>query len=362
MSVPATGGDEFDPLSLTDFNEHPDAGTEGEPLFSILLKAVEDASEAILVTEAQLEKPGPRILWVNPAFTAITGYERSEAVGQTPRILQGPKTESHVLRRLRKRLRAGERFEGETTNYRKDGTTFVNHWSIAPICNDDGRIEYWVSVQRDVTDKRRLQREVLRIQGDERRRIGRRLHDSVGSDLVSAGMLLDIVLEEYGQDDALRGRLQNVRAAIERGYDDLRNLTQGLSPVDLSEGSLTIALENLAVRSQVVLFEPATVHLDALLSDRDIGDLAHLYWIVKEATANALAHADAEEIVIRASQDADEVVLVVEDDGVGFVPDERSTESWGIRSMHYRADLIGADLDVASRPGAGTRVVCRLPV
>lgn len=68
----------------------------------------------------------------------------------------------------------------ETVNYRKDGTDFINHWSIAPIFDAEGEVCYWVSVQRDVTEKRRLQREVVRALDEERRRIGRDLHDSGG--------------------------------------------------------------------------------------------------------------------------------------------------------------------------------------
>jgi PAS domain S-box-containing protein len=359
MCVPANEGDVVEPLSFTDFNGRLDAAPERGTLFSILLKAVEDASEAIVVTEARLEEPGPRILWVNPAFTEITGYEREEAVGQTPRILQGPKTEPYVLRRLRKRLHAGERFEGEAVNYRKDGTTFVNHWSIAPIRDEAGGIEYWVSIQRDVTEKRQLEREVLRIQEEERRRIGRDLHDSVGSDLVSAGMLLDNVIEQYAEEEALTGRLQNVRAAIERGYDDLRTLTQGLSPVDLSEGSLTVALESLAGQVGNVGLEIGGVDLDAALADWAVESLAHVYWIVKEATMNAVQHADADVLTIRARRAGDVLILSVEDDGRGFVPGEETT-SWGLRTMGYRADLVGADLGIESEPGTGTRVSCRL--
>jgi PAS domain S-box-containing protein len=362
MSSSATDGGGFEPLPVPDSNGLFDNASGEERLLPILLKAVEDASEAILVTEAQLEAPGPRILWVNPAFTEITGYERDEVMGQTPRILQGPNTEASVLGRLRTRLAAGERFEGETINYRKDGTEFVNHWSIAPVRGSDETIAYWVSIQRDVTEKRQLEREVLRVQEEERRRIGRDLHDSVGSDLVSAGMLLDNVLDRYEDHEALAGSLQSVREAIERGYEALRELTRGLSPVDLSEGSLTIALENLAARSPNVHAETGEVDLDVVLADWDVEALAHLYWIVKEATTNALEHAAADTIRIRASREESSLVLAVEDDGVGMEAVDRDEQGWGLRTMQYRADLLSAELDVGPRPGGGTRVACRLPV
>lgn len=362
VSSPGNNNSGIEPLSFSESDGHPRSTSDDAVFLPILREVVEDASEAIVVTEAQLQEPGPRILWVNPAFTEITGYDRREVVGKTPRILQGPKTEASVLRRLRTRLAAGERFEGETINYRKDGTEFVNHWSIAPVRGADGAIAYWVSIQRDVTEKRQLEREVLRVQEEERRRIGRSLHDSVGSDLVSAGMLLDNVLDRYEDDEALVSSLQSVRAAIERGYEDLRDLTRGLSPVDLSEGSLTIALENLVARCPGARFDPGDVDLDGVLAGWNVEALAHLYWIVKEATANALEHAEADTIVVRAGWKEGGLVLAVEDDGVGMAAGDRDEQGWGLRTMKYRADLLSADLEVAPRPGGGTRVACRLPM
>jgi PAS domain S-box-containing protein len=326
-------------------------------LFSILRKVVEDAAEAIVVTEAQLEKPGPRILWVNPAFTEITGYDREEVIGKTPRILQGPETESAVLRRLRRRLQAGERFEGEAINYRKDETTFVNHWSIAPVHDEEGTIAYWVSIQRDVTEKRRLEREVLSAQEEERRRVGRMLHDSVGAELASAGMMLDNVLADL-EDEAAVKSLEKVRASVERGYENLRSLSRGLSPVDLSEGSLVIALEQLASTIPEARFEGVDEELEEALADWSVEAQAHLYWIVKEAATNAQKHADARTIAIRGVRKPDELVLSVEDDGTGSVPEEESEEGWGLRTMAYRADLVGADLEIDARPGEGTSVIC----
>lgn len=361
MSASNADPEGFEPLTFEGAGA-PDPAAAEARLVTILRRAVEDASEAIVVTEARLEKPGPRILWVNPAFTEITGYERGEVLGRTPRILQGPDTEEAVLRRLRERLQAGERFEGEATNYRKDGTPFVNHWSIAPVHDADGSVAYWVSIQRDVTDKRRLEREVLSIQEEERRRIGRDLHDAVGSALVSTSMRMDNLLDQQVEDEALAERLRGVQESIREAYEELRGLSQGLSPVDLSEGSLTIALEHLAGRTPTVRLEPGDVDLDAVLADWSVQARAHLYRIVKEAVANALKHADAEDVAIRWAREDRQVLLIVEDDGTGFVPAAAREEGWGLRTMTYRADLVGADLEVESAPGRGTRVTCRLPV
>ncbi len=109
--------------------------------------------ESVLLTDADLDN-GPRILYANDAFWTMTGYDPGELIGQTPRVLQGPKTDPKLLVRIRGCLESGEPFEGQGINYRKDGTTYHVSWYIEPIRSACGTaIEYYVGVQRDVTDR-----------------------------------------------------------------------------------------------------------------------------------------------------------------------------------------------------------------
>ena len=137
---------------------------EKERELRVFSEAMEQAEEAMLITEAEpLDEPGPRITYVNSAFEKMTGYTEAEILGKTPRVLQGPKTDRDVLDSLRVALEAGESWRGETTNYRKDGTPFLVQWNVAPVRDEGGDIEYWVSVQRDVTEERERE-ETLRRQ------------------------------------------------------------------------------------------------------------------------------------------------------------------------------------------------------
>ena len=112
----------------------------------------------MLVTGPEIDGPGPRIEYVNPAFEDMTGYAADEVIGKTPRILQGPETHRAVLDVVRSHLEAGRPLKNTTTvNYRKDGTPFWVEWNIAPVRGEDGQVQHWVSVQRDVTERRRLQ-------------------------------------------------------------------------------------------------------------------------------------------------------------------------------------------------------------
>jgi len=134
--------------------EDSTAGKRTEESLRLLNSAVLQSKEAILITDAQLDLPGPRVVFVNPAFTTMTGYTAEEVVGKTPRILQGPRTDKAVLSRLRLNLERGEVFEGEAINYRKDGTEFILEWQIAPIRNAGGKITHFVATQRDITARK----------------------------------------------------------------------------------------------------------------------------------------------------------------------------------------------------------------
>jgi len=115
-------------------------------------EAYEHAPESMIITEAGLSSPGPRIVLVNEACERMTGYGRDELVGQTPRILQGPQTDPAVLDRLRDSLAATRRFLGSVTNYRKNGEPYLVHWTISALTDDDDVVCHWLSLQTDVTD------------------------------------------------------------------------------------------------------------------------------------------------------------------------------------------------------------------
>ncbi len=114
-----------------------------------LQSAAEHAFDAILITDAALDRPGPRILYVNQAFCDLTGYSKEELIGRTPRILQGPLTDRKSLQALREHMEAGRAYEGSTINYRKDNTPYLVHWKTWPVTNEEGTVCCHVAVQHD---------------------------------------------------------------------------------------------------------------------------------------------------------------------------------------------------------------------
>lgn len=164
----------------------PDQFVPGPADPRLLQAAVEATGEAILITTSDLDEPGPVIVYANPAFTKLSGYDATEAVGRSPRFLQGPGTDRTALDRTRAALEAGEAFQGEAVNYRKDGTTYRVEWLITPVRAGDGRITHWVSAQRDVTERRSFEdRQALMV---------RELHHRVKNTLATVQAVLNATM------------------------------------------------------------------------------------------------------------------------------------------------------------------------
>lgn len=147
-----------------------EAGSSPDPR-----EILEAASESILVTTADLDFPGPTIVYANRAFERMTGWRPAEITGQSPRLLQGPKTDHSIFRDMRRALERDGRWQGLTVNYRKDGSEFFMEWSITPLVDGHGRPHHYVAVQHDVTERIESERKIAaaqaRAQEAERRKL-----------------------------------------------------------------------------------------------------------------------------------------------------------------------------------------------
>ncbi len=119
--------------------------------------AVETAGSAVLVTNRS-----GAILWVNPAFTALTGYTAEEVLGKTPRVLKSGKHDQAFYRKVWKTILSGQTWRGEFTNRRKDGSLFYDEHTITPVRSEGGEITHFIGIMHDVTERRQAE-EALRL-------------------------------------------------------------------------------------------------------------------------------------------------------------------------------------------------------
>ena len=128
------------------------AGGSAAGLGGALRAALDQASDAVLITDAGDGPEGPVILYANAAFRRMTGWDADSLSGRNPKVLQGPETSRRELRRVRAALAAGGPYEGRIVNYRRDGGPFLMAWRMAPHRDASGRVTHWVAHQRDVTE------------------------------------------------------------------------------------------------------------------------------------------------------------------------------------------------------------------
>ncbi|MFA9478296.1 PAS domain S-box protein [Phycisphaerales bacterium AB-hyl4] len=251
-----------------------------EQQLRLIESAVKQADEAVLITDAQLERPGPRIEYANPAFERMTGYTSEEVIGKTPRMLQGSRTSRAVLDQLRTQLSQGKPFQGETFNYRKDGGEYVLSWHIGPVRDEHGRITHWVSIQRDITAQkqaeqlaRQRQAELIHVSRlSTMGELASELAHELNQPLAAISSYVQGALNRIGDTpldpEASRDLLGRVAAQADRASQIIRRLRRF---VRKREPQRTLVDVNELIRGAIELIEPElrhqSVQIDLALMD-----------------------------------------------------------------------------------------------
>jgi len=227
------------------------------------------------------------------------------------------------------------------------------------LIEQGGRLVEVEGIARDITERKRLEREILEISNREQRRIGHDLHDGVCQQLAGIAMMTSTLadeLEEKGVTES--SEAEHISTLINGVIDQTRGVARGLFPVRLEENGLVSALEELAANARELFKINCGFVSDEPPSEVENSIAAHLYYIVLEAVANAVKHGKARKVIITLEPAGDRYLLSVRDDGKGFSQPSGAQTGMGIRIMQYRARVIGATMTFQSSPGAGTDVRC----
>jgi PAS domain S-box-containing protein len=128
---------------------------EKEHQLKLFESVITNTKDAILITEAEpFEGLGHRIIYVNAAFTKMTGYEAEEVIGKSPKMLQGPNSNKEELAKLGHALKNWESYEMTTLNYKKNGEEFWINFALTPVADEKGWYTHWIAVERDITDQK----------------------------------------------------------------------------------------------------------------------------------------------------------------------------------------------------------------
>jgi PAS domain S-box-containing protein len=243
------------------------------------------------------------------------------------------------------------------------------HGEIKPVLMDanafweNGQLVHSRWFVRDISQRKRLEREVLELSDRERRSFAQELHDGLGQQLGGIAYLANVLHERLAEsrlpeaDEAAR-----IFTLVRNAIEQTRRLARGLSPIRPEPEGLTDALNELAAQTREVFRVDCQFKRQGSVLVEDFVLAGHFYRIAQEAVNNALKHAAAHQIEIRLSGDPKRLTLAVRDDGKGIGPLSPRRSGLGLRIMQYRADLVRGRLMVGPRPdGRGTEVSCTAP-
>src|ERR1017187_5549599 len=324
-----------------------------------------------------IDMEGTVLFWSRGA-EAMLGYSKSEAAGQIAHDLlctEFPEPFTEIVATL---LRVGH-WEGDLIKTAQDGRRIVvaGRWALQWGKRDQApRV---LVINSDITERKRgeeslvLQREQLRalaerlqwVREEDRKKVARELHDQIGQILTAIKMDMTWITRHLPESEGeVLARLRESIQSIDDGVKAVRTICSGLRPGVLDDLGLAAAIEwqasEFSSRNGVhcqVSVPPVDLHWD--------GDRATAtFRIFQECMTNVIRHAQAKSVRVALCQEEESILLVVEDDGIGFCESGLSSSlgSLGLLGMKERAQFCGGEVQISSSPGNGTTVTVRVPV
>lgn len=371
--------------------EGGDGAVSAAGLSGVLALAIASAPTGITVADPSL--PDCPLVFINPAFTQLTGYPPEEVLGRNCRFLQGRGTEKESVRALRLAIAAGKPITLEFTNHRRDGRRFVNELRMAPVLGEDGSLLAYIGIQHDVTARKRAERDAAKARRAAERanqeksdflafmshEVRTPLHGVMGT----LALLLDTALD--AEQRAYAETAQRCGATLLHTVNELLDLSR------IEAGKLGIHADPFSladiVKDVLDLLAPAAAEkgielsasLDHLLPGQLIGDPSRIRQVLINLTDNAVkfTHRGSVELRIAALPDG-HVGFAVTDTGIGIPPKLRQSlftrfaqadqtgeqigSGLGLAICKRLVALMGGQIAVDSTPGRGSTFFFDLPL
>lgn len=299
----------------------------------------------------------------NKAAEKVFQYEYAEVKGRNVSMLM-PESyarnhDSYISNYLetgiKKVLGIGREVEGQ----RKNGDVFPMELALSEF-SSEGK-PHFAGFVRDISERRKLEHEILRTSEHERRRVGQDLHDGLGQMLTGISLIAGNLARRLTmQSHALADDLTEVVELIRDADRMTRTIARGLVPVELDGEGLSAAIEGLCVNARKLFSVDCRFVQEGVPSIRDSSAVSNFYRIAQESISNAVKHGRATRIDVALVEAGRTLTLSITDNGVGFPETLGPDRGMGVDIMGYRARVINARLSIYRRTEGGTVVSCVL--
>jgi len=313
------------------------------------------------------------IIFTNPAFNTLFGYESGELLGESVRVLKNASPDQfHVMPEgLAEMIRNDRHGTSEVENKKKDGSVVVAQVHISTLSMDNRK--YWIVVCQDITEKkqheellRELPKRIMDAQESERRRVARELHDGVSQVLASVKFRIQMIERKITHaDNVVVQEIARTKELLDETTQDIWRICQALRPSVLDDVGLAAAIRSVVddfqerTRVETSLTCPESSMLPSEI------ELA-LFRIVQETLTNIEKHAKASELHLKLTCGNGHAILCIQDNGIGFDPQKLGSnrsqrKGLGLYHMKERASYINGMFTIRSVLGEGTRITIQVP-
>lgn len=300
-----------------------------------------------------------RMTSINKAGERLLHRERSEILTRNLIDLLAEEERSAASEWLRK-VTLGEETSAVDWDFLNAAGQKLKLEVSSRLVDQTGRSTEIEGIARDVTARKRMEKEILEISNREQQRLGHDLHDGVCQQLAAIAYRAHILARQLkDKDTEISTEANHISELINDSLVQTRSVARGLFPVRLEEDGLAAAVEELTINAGKLYNVQCDYSASGTLPNLHNGVAMHLHFIAQEAILNAAKHSRASAISVVLQKEKGDLMMSVNDNGVGFQAADQQGTGMGIGIMQYRAKAIGAALELRTRPGAGTQICCR---
>lgn len=322
-------------------------------------RELEDLFEEASVGLVVLMRSGT-ITRANRAFLDLVGCPAHKAIGSSIRRFHPEPAEADKLLRLISERQTLHNVHTELRNAKRQTKSVLID---ANALWENGRFVHSRWFIRDISQRKRLERELIELSERERRAFAQELHDGLGQQLGGVAYLSNVLHERLAERRAPEAAdAARIFGLVRNAIEQTRRVARGLSPIRTDPEGFTDALRDLAAQTQELYGIQCRLICRNAVTVPDAVVAAHLFRIAQEAVSNALKHAKPRKIVLTVKRNRNRITLAIADDGIGLRPLSPKRKGLGLRIMQHRAGLVQGAFAVQRRRTRGTEVVCSVPI